>query len=165
MLLGRQRERDRIDALLAQARSGASGALLVVGEPGSGKSALLADAFACADGLTALWARGVESEIELAFSGLAQLFGSELLDHLEAIPGPQAAALAGALALGPPVPGDPFTVYTATLSLLAAAAEERPLLAVVDDLHWLDAASTAALLFVARRLRAEGIALLLAARP
>jgi DNA-binding CsgD family transcriptional regulator len=165
MLLGRRQERGQIDALLAQARSGASGALLIVGEPGVGKSALLADAFARADGLSALWARGVESEIELAFSGLAQLLAPQLLGHLEAIPGPQAAALASALALGPPVPGDPLTVYAATLSLLAAAAEERPVLGVVDDLHWLDASSTAALLFVARRLRAEGIALLLAARP
>lgn len=164
MLLGRRRERGRIDALFAQARAGASGAMALIGDPGIGKSALLADAFARADGLTALWARGVESEIELAFSGLAQLL-RPVLRHLQAIPGPQAAAMAGALALGPPMPGDPFTIYAATLSLLAAAAEERPVLVVVDDLHWLDAASSAALLFVARRLRAEGIAVLFSARP
>jgi hypothetical protein len=81
--------------------------------------------------MTRLWVRGVESEIELAFSGLAQLLGP-VLGRLAAIPGPQAAAVAGALALAPPAPGDPFTVYAATLSLLAAAAENLPLLAVVD---------------------------------
>jgi DNA-binding CsgD family transcriptional regulator len=164
MLLGRQRERRRLEALLEQARAGESGAVLLIGESGIGKSALLADALARAEGMTRLWARGVESEIELAFSGLAHLL-RPVLGHLEAIPGPQAAAIAGALALGPPAPGDPFTVYAATLSLLAAAAENLPVLAVVDDLHWLDAASSAALLFVARRLRVEGIALLFSARP
>jgi DNA-binding CsgD family transcriptional regulator len=165
MLLGRRRERGRLDALLSQARAGRSGALVLIGDPGIGKSALLTDALARAEGMTALWGRGVESEIELAFSGLAQLLRPGVLGLLEAIPGPQAAAMAGALAVGPPVPGDPFTVYAATLSLLAAVAEQGPVLVVVDDLHWLDAASSAALLFVARRLRAEGIALLFSARP
>jgi DNA-binding CsgD family transcriptional regulator len=163
MLLGRDAERARLAELLAGARSGASAALVIRGEPGIGKSALLEDAVAAADGMTLLRARGVESESELSFAGLADLLGP-VISELGSLPPPQRAALAGALALGPPVPGDRFTTYAATLSLLAAVAERGPVLAAVDDAPWLDAPSREALAFVARRLQEEGVVLLLAAR-
>ena len=110
-----------------------------------------------------LEAAGAEGESHLTFAGLADLL-EPVLDRIGELPGPQAEALRGALALGPPRPGDRFTAYAATLSLLAAAAEAGPVLCVVDDTQWLDAESLEALLFVSRRLGAEGIALLLAAR-
>jgi DNA-binding CsgD family transcriptional regulator len=163
MLLGRDRERARLADLLAAARGGASAALVIRGEPGIGKSALLDDAVAVAGGVTVLRARGVESESELSFAGLADLFGP-VVAELGSLPPPQRAALAGALALGPPVPGDRFTLYAATLSLLAAVAERAPVLVAVDDVPWLDAPSREALVFVARRLQEEGVVLLLAAR-
>jgi DNA-binding CsgD family transcriptional regulator len=163
MLLGRQEECARIDLLLTEAKTGMSRALVLAGDPGVGKSALIDYANERAAGMTLLLTRGVESESELAFSGLADLL-RPVLDRLERIPRPQSAALSGALALGPAVPGDPFTIYAATLSVLASAAEEKPILLTVDDAHWLDAASRDALLFTARRLDAESIALLFAVR-
>jgi DNA-binding CsgD family transcriptional regulator len=163
MLLGRDRERARIGDLLAGARAGTSAALVIRGEPGIGKSALLEDAVARADGMTVLRARGVESESELSFAGLADLF-APLVGELVELPPPQRAALAGALALGPPAAADRFTLYAATLSLLATAAERAPLLVAVDDVPWLDPPSREALVFVARRLKEEGVVLLLAAR-
>ena len=108
MLLGRDAERARLAELLAGARSGASAALVIRGEPGIGKSALLDDAVARADGMTVLRARGVESESELSFAGLADLLGP-VTSELSSLPPPPPAALAGALALGPPVPGDHVT--------------------------------------------------------
>jgi DNA-binding CsgD family transcriptional regulator len=131
------------------------------GEPGVGKTALLGYAEEHAGGMTVLQARGLEAEGELAFSGLADLFRA-VLDQLATIPPAQSAALAGALGLGPPVAGDRFVVCAATLSLLAAAAEARPVLAIVDDCQWLDGASIEALLFACRRLEAEHVALLTA---
>ena len=131
------------------------------GEPGVGKTALLRYAEEQAEGMTVLQARGLEDEGELAFSGLADLFRA-VLDQLETIPPAQSAALAGALGLGPPVAGDRFVVCVATLSLLAAVAEARPVLAIVDDCQWLDEASREALLFAGRRLEAEHVALLMA---
>ncbi|HEY2937542.1 MAG TPA: AAA family ATPase [Gaiellaceae bacterium] len=163
MLLGREAECRRIDRLLAEARKGASGALVVRGEPGIGKTALLRYACRRATDMTVLQARGVESESELPFAGLADLVRL-VLDFLRKIPAPQSAALAGALAIGPPGAGDLYAVAAATLSLLAAAAESNPLLAVVDDAHWLDASSSTALVFAARRLGAEGVVLLFAVR-
>ena len=163
MLLGRDAERARLAELLAEAHAGASAALVIRGEPGIGKSALLDDAVAAAGGMTVLRARGVESESELSFAGLADLLGP-VTSELGSLPPPQRAALAGALALGPPVPGDRFTLYAATLSLLAAVAERAPVLVAVDDAPWLDAPSREALVFVARRLQEEGVVLLLAAR-
>ena len=163
MLLGRDAERARLAELLAEAHAGASAALVIRGEPGIGKSALLDDAIAAADGMTVLRARGVESESELSFAGLADLLGP-VTAELGSLPPPQRAALAGALALGPPVPGDRFTLYAATLSLLAAVGERAPVLVAVDDAPWLDAPSREALVFVARRLQEEGVVLLLAAR-
>ncbi len=163
MLLGRDAEHASLRELLDRARQGTSAALVIRGEPGIGKSALLEDAVAAADGMTVLRARGVESESELSFAGLADLL-APVVGRLDALPGPQRAALAGALALGPPMPGDRFTLYAATLSLLATAAEQSPVLAVVDDAPWIDAPSREALVFAARRLGEEGVVMLFAAR-
>jgi DNA-binding CsgD family transcriptional regulator len=138
-----------------------SGVLVVRGEPGVGKTALLRYAVDRAGGMTLLSATGVEADSELAFAGLSDLF-RPVLDRLDELPTPQAEALAGALALGPRPPGDPFTISAATLSMLAGAAEAQPVLAVVDDVQWLDASSRAALLFAARRLDADAVALLFA---
>jgi DNA-binding CsgD family transcriptional regulator len=163
MLIGRAAERRQIDSLLDAARQGTSGALLLEGEAGVGKSALLQYATDQAGGLHVLATRGVESESEIPFSGLFDLL-RPILSLRKRIPVPQAAALAGALALGPPLAGDPFAIFAATFSLLVAAADQQPLLAIVDDVQWLDVGSTAALLFCARRLGAEGIVLLFAKR-
>lgn len=162
-LLGREVERTQIEELLSEAREGKSGVLVLRGEAGIGKSVLLEYAHERAKGMTILSARGMESESELAFWGLADLL-RPVLDRLERIPARQAEALRGALALGPPGPGHRYAVAAATLSLLAAAAEEAPLLATIDDAHWLDASSAEVLLFAARRLGAEGIILLLSLR-
>jgi DNA-binding CsgD family transcriptional regulator len=163
MLVGRFAERASLERLLADAREGRSGVLLLRGEPGIGKTALLSYAAAQAQGFTVVQTRGVESEAELAFAGLADLT-RPLLYYLPGLPRVQAAALKGALALGPPVTGDRFTIAVATLTLLGAAAERQPLLVVVDDAHWLDGPSAEVIGFVARRLQAEGIVLLLAMR-
>jgi DNA-binding CsgD family transcriptional regulator len=163
MLLDREGERSRIDRLIDDARKGTSGTLLLRGEAGIGKSELLRYAVERAHGMEVLQASGVESEIELPFSVLAQLL-QPILSRLPRIPEPQAAALSGALALAPEVSGDRFAVSAATLSLFAAAAEERPVLAVVDDAHWVDGSSRDAILFAARRLGAEGVAIIFAAR-
>jgi ATP/maltotriose-dependent transcriptional regulator MalT len=138
--------------------------LVVRGEPGIGKSALCADAVARGEGMGVLRARGFESEAEFPYACLADLF-RPVIGRLGVIPEPQAAALRGAFALAPPVGGDRFTVCAATLSLLAAVAEEEgPLLVAVDEAQWLDRSSAEALLFAARRLDAEGVALLVATR-
>lgn len=163
MLVGRGEELARIAALLEHARSGVSGALILRGEPGIGKSALLREALTPAKGMTILSATGIEAESELPFSGLSELL-FPLLELLPEIPGPQADALAAALALGPPVAPDPFAVSAATLSMLAVAAERHPVLAIVDDAHWLDAASRDAVLFAVRRLHADRVAVLFAVR-
>src|SRR4051794_6882461 len=163
MLIWREPESARVDSLLAQARAGASAVLVLRGEPGIGKSTLCRYAIEQAQGMTVLASRGVESEAELPYAALGDLL-RPVLGHLGAIPGPQAAALAGALAVGPAAPAEPFTMAAATLSLLAAAAEEAPLLALVDDAHWLDRPSAQAISFAARRLGAEGVAVLVAGR-
>ena len=162
MLIGRAAERERIDALLALATTGSGGALVVRGEPGIGKSALLRYAEERADGMRVLHARGVEAEAELPFSGLYELL-RPLLDLLDEIPERQAEALRGAFGLGPPLDAR-LLIGAGTLSLLAAAAEERPLLCLIDDAHWLDAASSDAFVFVARRLEADSLAMVFAAR-
>src|SRR5918912_3311447 len=118
MLLGRGREQARIDALIAQARLGISGALAIRGEPGIGKSALLEYATHQAHGMTVLSATGIESESELPFCGLSELL-DPVVGMLDQIPQPQSRALAGALALGPAGIQDRFTICAATLSLLA----------------------------------------------
>jgi ATP/maltotriose-dependent transcriptional regulator MalT len=163
VLWGREAECLRLDGLLNAAREGTSSALLIRGEPGVGKSALLRYAQDHATGMTTVVARGMESESELPFAGLADLV-RPLSHALAGIPPLQAAVLAGAVALGPPVEGDRFAVCAATLSMLAAAAESSPLLVIVDDIQWLDTGSAEAVLFAARRIRAEGVVLLFAIR-
>jgi DNA-binding CsgD family transcriptional regulator len=163
MLFGRASECGELDRLLARAREGRSDALLLCGEAGIGKSALCAYAVEQASGMTVLEACGAPTELELAYSGLADVLRPVLGLQLE-IPEPQAAALASALAIGPPLESGPFTICAATLSLLAAAAERKPVLVVVDEAQWLDPSSTEALLFAARRLEADGVAFLFALR-
>jgi DNA-binding CsgD family transcriptional regulator len=168
VLHGRDRERERLLVLLDDARCSRGGALVLHGQPGVGKSALLADLVARAadeagPGMRVLWTQGIESESPLPFAALQRLL-RPVLPLLGRIPGPQATALRGAFGEADAPTGDRFLVFLATLSLLAEAAEEAPVLCVVDDAHWLDEASTAALLFVARRLGPERIALLFAAR-
>ena len=163
MLHGREPEQARISELLDGARVSRSGVLVLRGEAGIGKSALLEDARSRADDMRVLTARGVESESELPFGVLHQLIGPAL-DRLDAIPNPQATALRSALGLQEATGQERFLVFSACLSLLAELAESQPVLCLVDDAHWLDAASSDALQFVARRLHAERIALLFSAR-
>ena len=163
MLVGRSKELAELSALLDRARDGQSASLVVHGDAGIGKSTLLEEAATAADGFRVLRARGYESESDIAYAGLLDLL-MPLFDLVDRIPAAQAGALRGALAIDDPTPAAPFAVPAAVLSLLGLAAEEQPVLAIVDDVHWLDAASLDALLFVARRLAAEGIVLLLGAR-
>src|SRR6266540_555235 len=163
MLVGRAREMARVAELLDGARQGRSGALVLRGDPGVGKSALLGWAREQAAGFLVFSARGTQSEVELAYAGLADLF-RPVLDRLDVLPPRQTAALASALAIADAPAGERFAVASATLAMLDAASESAPLLAVVDDAHWLDAASAEALLFAARRVEAEGAVLLFAAR-
>ena len=163
MLLGRAHECDRLDALLDEARNGQSGALLVRGEPGVGKTVLLRYAMEQAHDLTVTATVGTKTQHALPFATLAVLL-SPLTAHLTALPPAQAGALGRALGLDRARLIDRFTVGAATLSLLAAAAERCPVLVVVDDAHLVDPSSAEALLFAARRLEAEGVALLVALR-
>ena len=162
-LLGRRSESEALDRLLAAVRAGESRALVVRGEPGSGKTALLEYLVEQASGCRVARAAGVQSEMELAFAGVQQLL-APMLDRLERLPGPQRVALATAFGLSPGSAPDRFLVGLAVLSLLAEVAEERPLVCVVDDEQWLDRASAQVLAFVARRLVAESVALVFAAR-
>ena len=161
--LGREVECRRLDALLDEASNGRSGVLVVRGEAGIGKSTLLAYATERAEGFHVLTMRGIESEADLAYAGLGDLLGS-VVDRRASIAEPQATALAGALALGPPAGGDRLATCAATLSLLAVVAEESPVLVVADDMQWVDPSSAEALLFAARRVEAEGIVLLFGVR-
>jgi DNA-binding CsgD family transcriptional regulator len=165
LLLGRQRELAQIDDLLHRAGGGKSAALLLHGEAGIGKSALLRQARERGEelGFAVLRTRGFETESDIPFAGLLELL-TPLLALRDRIPEVQARALGSALALEPPTPFDRFAVPAGMLSLLAAAAEERPMLVVADDVHWLDDATREAIAFVARRLEAEGVVLLCAAR-
>jgi DNA-binding CsgD family transcriptional regulator len=163
MLYGRDAERSAVTTLLDAARDSRSGVLVLRGQPGAGKSALLQDAVEQASDLQVLEARGIESEAELAFAGLHQLL-RPILGQVDGLPGPQATALGAAFGLEQGRVEDRFLVALAVLSLLAEAAERRPVLCVVDDAHWLDEASANALVFVARRLEAEGVVVLFAAR-
>jgi DNA-binding CsgD family transcriptional regulator len=163
VLFGRDAERAAIGALLDAARDSRSGALVVRGEPGIGKSALLEDTRDRANDMHVLSARGVESESELPFAALHQLL-RPALDKVERLPPPQAAALRVALGLEDAPADQRFLVFAACLSLLSELADRRPVLCLVDDAHWLDTASADGFLFVARRLEAEGIVMLFAAR-
>ncbi len=165
MLLGRERELEELGAVLAGARENRSGVLVLAGEPGIGKTALVDQAAALAEdaGMRVLRARGIESEARVPFAGLLELL-RPALGSLDRIPRPQAAALEGALALRPASAQDRFAVGAATLSLLAAFAEDAPLAALVDDAHWLDGSSADALLFAVRRFVADPIGVVLAVR-
>src|SRR5215207_1811297 len=163
MLLGREPERERVEALVASARAGESGVLVLRGEPGIGKSALLEHAAAVAADATVLRVRGVESEVEVAFAGLSELL-RPALGEAGRLPAPQARALDAALGLAPAAAAEPQLVGAATLGLLAALAEQRPVLVLADDVHWLDRPSMSALVFAARRLLADAVAVVLALR-
>ncbi|HLX49921.1 MAG TPA: AAA family ATPase [Streptosporangiaceae bacterium] len=163
MLVGRDHERRQIGQALARARSGTSASLALAGEPGIGKTALLGYAAEQATGMRLLRARGVESEAQIPFGSLLELI-RPALTMLGSIPAPQAAALEGALALRPGTAHDRFAVGAATLSLLAAYAEQAPVAVLVDDAQWLDGSSAQALLFAFRRLVADPIAVFIAVR-
>jgi DNA-binding CsgD family transcriptional regulator len=161
MLLDRLPERAALSGLLEAARAGRSGVLVLRGEPGVGKTALLDWAVESAAGLRVVRVAGVESEMELAFAALQQLC-APMLDQLGGLPDPQRAALGVAFGLNTGAAPDRFLVGLAVLSLLSAVAERQPLLCVVDDAQWLDQASALVLAFVARRLLAEPVALVFA---
>jgi DNA-binding CsgD family transcriptional regulator len=163
-LLDRIGERGTLDRLLADVREGQSDVLIVRGEAGIGKTALLRYATDCASGFCVLEATGAEAEMELPFAGIHQLCAPALLDRLDTLPPPQHDALAVALGLASGDVPERFLVGLALLGLLSAAAEQQPLLCVVEDAQWLDAASGMILGFVARRLAAESVALLVGVR-
>jgi DNA-binding CsgD family transcriptional regulator len=166
VLVGRETERNALDGLLAGARVGTSGVLVVAGEPGIGKTALLQEATTLARAMRVLRAQGTESEQQVPFAGLLQLL-RPLLTLLPDIPGAQRQALAAALLLGPVTDSQPsrFAVGAATLSLLSRAAEDQPIAAFVDDAHLLDSPSLDALVFAARRLVTDPVAIVVGLRP
>ncbi|MEV1292108.1 AAA family ATPase [Pseudonocardia sp. NPDC049635] len=164
-LVGRSAEREVVENLITRAHAGHSGALVVRGEAGIGKSALLehARSAAIASGFRVESSAGVESETQFVFAGLHQLC-APLLERASALPEPQQAALGVAFGLRTGAAPDRFLVGLATLNLLAEVAEDGPLLCLADDAHWLDQASVEVLAFVARRLEAERVALVFALR-
>src|SRR5918992_1871143 len=161
--LNRNSEREHLDTLFAAVREGHSAALVLRGEAGVGKTALLRYAAQQAFGFRVAQVAGVEAEMELVFAGIHQLC-APMLDRIDALPAPQREALRVALGLAAGNPPDRFLISLATLSLLSAVAEERPLLCLVDDAQWLDDASAQVLTFVARRLLAESVAIVFALR-
>ncbi|WP_169814730.1 helix-turn-helix transcriptional regulator [Nocardia crassostreae] len=164
MLYGRANEVQQIGSLLRAAQRGRSGALAITAEAGEGKSALLLSAEEHAgNGWRVLRCSGVESESELPLAGLHQLLSSAL-DRLDALPAPQYGALGGALGLCASDGADRFLIGVATLTLLAELSADGPVLCLINDAQWLDRPSADALRFAARRLGAEGIVMLFAAR-
>src|SRR3954451_23781636 len=159
---GRRTERETLDHLLESVRAGQSGALVVRGEPGIGKTALLEYAIDAASDLSVVRAAAVESEIELPFAGLHQLC-VPLLDRLACLPAPQRETLETVFGLSTGSPPDRFFVGLAVLSLISQA-EAGPLLCVIDDAQWLDREPAQALAFMARRLSAESVAILVSNR-
>ena len=162
-LTGRDAERRVLDWLVEAVRAGGSRALVVHGEPGVGKTALLEYLGESTPGCRVERASGVQSEMELAFAGLHQLC-APMLDQLEAVPAPQREALRTAFGMSAGPAADRFLVSLAVLSLMSAVAERQPLICLVDDGQWLDHASRTVLAFVARRLEAESVGLVLATR-
>jgi DNA-binding CsgD family transcriptional regulator/tetratricopeptide (TPR) repeat protein len=162
-LLDRIGERDALERLVAGIRAGQSRVLVLRGEAGVGKTALLRHLSTAAAGCRIARAAGVESEMELAYAGLHALC-APMLGRLEQLPAPQRDALSTAFGLSAGPPPDRFLVGLAVLSLLADAAEEQPLLIMVDDAQWLDRVSAQTLAFVARRLLAERLGLVFALR-
>src|ERR687898_814003 len=163
VLHGRDAERSVVATLIAEARAGRSGVLVLRGPAGAGKTALLDEVIRESSGMRVLRVQGVESESTLAFAGLHALL-LPVLPLEDRLPEPQTGALRQAFGAATGTGVDRFLVYAATLSALAETAEVEPLLCVIDDAHWLDEASAQALLFAARRLHLEQIALLFAAR-
>jgi predicted ATPase len=157
-LRGRGRERAALDRLLDDVRAGRSRVLVVRGEAGVGKTALLDYLEERASGCHVVRAAGVESEMEIGFAGLHLLCAS-MLGSLARLPGPQRDAVSTAFGLSAGEAPDRFLVGLAVLGLLSAAAEDRPLVCLVDHAQWLDRASAQVLAFVARRLLAESVAL------
>jgi AAA ATPase-like protein len=164
-LIGRAGERDALDQLIEGVRDGASQVLVVCGEPGVGKTALLEHLAARAAGAGCRVARstGVQSEMELAFAGVHQLC-APMLVQAGRLPEPQRDALTVAFGLASGPPPDRFLVGLAVLSLLSEVAGERPLICVIDDAQWLDQASARVLAFTARRLSVDPVGLVFAAR-
>jgi DNA-binding CsgD family transcriptional regulator len=163
LLRGRERECAMLDSLLETVREGRSGVLVVCGDPGVGKSALLEYATGAASGMRVLRAAGIESEMEFAFAGLHQLCGP-ILDRLDRLPAPQHDALGTAFGVTAGPRPDRFLVGLAVLTLLSDVAGESPLVCVIDDAQWLDRASRETLAFVARRLLADAVGMILATR-
>ena len=163
MLWSRDREREAIDRLLDTAGAGRGGALLLEGEPGIGKSALLDYARRRAAGMRVLRATGARAEAALAYAALHQLL-RPVLDRVGALPPPQSRALRVALGLELGEAPDRFLVSLATLSLIAEVAGDRPVLCLLDDAHWADPPTQEAVAFVARRLETDAVAVLAAAR-
>src|ERR1700678_3080690 len=162
-LRGRTGELSMLRGLIEAVRAGESRVLVIRGEPGMGKTALLDYLAAQASGCRVVRALGVQSEMELAFAGLHQLC-APMLDRLDRLPVPQREALSTAFGLSVGPAPERFLVGLAVLGLLSEAADERPLVCLVDDQQWLDSASAQALGFVARRLAAESVGLVFAAR-
>lgn len=164
-LVGRRPEREAVERLLDEARAGRSGALMVSGEAGVGKTAMLehARSVAALSGFRVETSVGLPSETQFAFGALHQLC-APLLGHLSALPGPQQSAIRTAFGQEAGAAPERFLVGLAVLNLLSEVAEEEPLLCLVDDAHWMDEASAQVLAFVARRVAAERLALLLCVR-
>ena len=162
-LIDRGAERRLLDGVLRDVRSGHSRVLVLHGDPGVGKSALLEYLARQASACRLVRAAGVESEVELAYAALHQLC-SPMLDHLDHLPPPQRDALGTAFGLSAGPPPDRFLIGLAVLSLLSDVADDQPLVCLIDDLQWLDRASAQALAFVGRRLGAESVALVVASR-
>src|SRR5215203_4232249 len=162
-LRGRASECALLDELVSAIRRGESRSLVLRGEAGIGKTALLEYLIASASDVTVVRAVGVQSDMELAFASLHQLCGP-LLDTLETLPSPQRHAMEIVFGLSAGEAPDRFLVALAVLSLFTEVSEQRPLLCVVDDAQWLDRASALTLAFVARRLLAEPVGLVFAAR-
>lgn len=163
MLVGRDEERDHVKRVLGRASAGRGAALVVRGEAGVGKSALLDHAISTATDARVLRGVGIEPEAELAYGALHLLL-YPYLDRLDGLPAPQAAALRSAFGLSAETAATPFLVGAATLTLLAELAAERPVLCVVDDAQWLDRGSSDALLFAARRFQADPVVMLFGVR-
>ena len=162
-LIGRRRERGVLDGLIQAVRGGESQALVVAGDPGIGKTALLDYVAGHAPGCRVVRAAGVQSEMELVFAGLHQVC-APMLYRLDRLPSPQAGALGVAFGIAPGSAPDRFVLGLAVLNLLSDAAEEQPLICLVDDEQWLDRASAQVLAFVARRLGADSVGLVFGAR-
>ena len=163
-LWGRQRERAALSQLLSDVRSGRSRVLVLRGEPGIGKTALLDDLVARAGDVVLIRGAGAESEAELAFAGLHQMCSQMIQEKLDLLPAPQREAIRVAFGESSGPPPNPFLLGLSVLNRLADAAEDQPVLALVDDAQWLDRASAQTMAFVARRLDAEAVGMIFAVR-